>query len=416
MLSNPIYLSFFENIVLETLSPFLAIGGLVLLLRSKKAKEYFWIGFLIGIFWFWWVGLSSIYFNLTYLVPLIALIMGLVYGVLFRICHLFKFDSLRLCAVFGLSFIHPLGFDWLNWGVFSVYGFFDASTKGVVCIFLIAYFCYEKYISRYYKIAIVLALFFIAFHYEEKKAADLALNFTLLNTNIPQNQKYLVENIQNHSNELIKEILKAINEKKELIVLPETAFAFDLEKDFKAKYEKILKQLSHRIVIITGAFSTKEDKIYNSTYIFNQGEVYVLNKHFLVPFGEELPLFKDLVRSYFLPNMQEFSQGPMLSKYKLNDQTVTNAICYEATKEQIYKGSELIIAISNNAWFDHSSEYKLQQLLMKFYANKYGVSVYHAVNGKENAIIKPKKLLYERWKVELENFYQKITELLKIKA
>ena len=414
LLSNSIYLSFFDNIVFETLSPFLAIWGLVLLLRTRNAKEYFWIGFFLGIFWFWWVSLSSIYFNLDYLIPFIILFIALVYGILFRICYLFKFDFLRLCAIFCLSFIHPLGFDWLNWGIFSVYGFFDANTTGVVCIFLIAYFYYEKYISRYYKMAIIIILFFIGFHYEQKESTNLNLNFTLLNTNISQNQKYLVENIQVHSNELIKEILNAIKEKKELIVLPESAFAFDLQKDFKEKYQNILKQLSHKITIITGAFSTAENQIYNSTYVFNQGQVSILNKHFLVPFGEEIPFFKNLVKKYFLPHMQEFSQGPVQSKYELNQQIITNAICYEATKERIYEDSKLIIAISNNAWFNHSSEYKLQQLLMKFYANKYGVSVYHAVNGKENAVIKPKIPLYEKWKMKFEKLYQKMRMILKI--
>ncbi|MBX2029819.1 apolipoprotein N-acyltransferase, partial [Campylobacter jejuni] len=47
---------------------------------------------------------------------------------------------------------------------------------------------------------------------------------------------------------------------------------------------------------------------------------------------------------------------------------------------------------------NNSSEYKLQQLLMKFYASKYGVSVYHATNGKENIVILPKKLLSKDWK------------------
>lgn len=395
LLSNPIYLSFFENIIFETISPFLAIWGLVLLLRSKKAKEYFWIGFLVGVFWFWWIALSSIYFNLTYLVPIIIIIVGLVYGILFRLCHLLRFDFLRLCGIFVLNFIHPLGFDWLNWGILSVYGFFDASTKGIICMFLIAYFIYEKYISRYYKFAIIIVLFFIGFHYDEKNSSELNLNYKLINTDISQDQKFLQENLITNSNALIKEIINAIDEKKELVVLPETAFAFDLKN---TSYEEILKKLSYKITIITGAFNAENNEVYNSTYIFQNGQMYIFNKHFLVPFGEEIPFFKDLVQKYFLPNTQEFAKGPLQSRYKLNNQIITNAICYEATKEQNYKNSSIIIALSNNAWFNNSSEYKLQQLLMRFYANKYNVTVYHSVNGKENAVIKPKKLLSQKWK------------------
>lgn len=405
MLSNPIYFSFFENIFLETLSPFLAIWGLILLLRTKSAKGYFWTGFLTGLFWFWWVGLSAIYFNLNYLVPVIALIMGLVYGVLFRICFLFKFDFLRLCAIFALSFIHPLGFDWLEWGIYTAYGFFDSSLRGIICLFLIAYFIYEGYISRYYKIAIVLILFFTGFHYEEKTATTLPFSYKLINTNISQDQKFLQEKLILNSNTLLNEISRAILEKKELVILPETAFAFNLRG---TKYEDFLKELSHKIIIITGAFYTKDGQTYNSTYVFRQGKSYIFNKHFLVPFGEEIPFFKELVKKYFLPNMEEFTRGPVQSQYKLNNSLITNAICYEATKEQNYKNSKIIIALSNNAWFKHSSEYKLQKLLMQFYANKYGVSVYHATNGKENAVILPKKRLDLRWLEEFKSWKENL--------
>lgn len=405
MLSNPIYFSFFENILLETLSPFLAIWGLILLLQTKSAKGYFWTGFLMGLFWFWWVGLSAIYFNLNYLVPVIALIMGLVYGVLFRICFLFKFDFLRLCAIFVLSFIHPLGFDWLEWGIYTTYGFFDSSLRGIICLFLIAYFIYEGYISRYYKIAIVLILFFIGFHYEEKTATTLPFSYKLINTNISQDQKFLQEKLILNSNTLLSEISRAILEKKELVILPETAFAFNLRG---TKYEEFLKELSHKIIIITGAFYTKDEQTYNSTYVFRQGKSYIFNKHFLVPFGEEIPFFKELVKKYFLPNMEEFARGPVQSQYKLNNSLITNAICYEATKEQNYKNSKIIIALSNNAWFKHSSEYKLQKLLMQFYANKYGVSVYHATNGKENTVILPKKRLDLRWLEEFKSWKENL--------
>lgn len=405
MLSNPIYFSFFENIFLETLSPFLAIWGLILLLRTKSAKGYFWTGFLTGLFWFWWVGLSAIYFDLNYLVPVIALIMGLVYGVLFRICFLFKFDFLRLCAIFALSFIHPLGFDWLEWGIYTAYGFFDSSLRGIICLFLIAYFIYEGYISRYYKIAIVLILFFTGFHYEEKTATTLPFSYKLINTNISQDQKFLQEKLILNSNALLSEISRAILEKKELVILPETAFAFNLRG---TKYEEFLKELSHKIIIITGAFYTKDGQTYNSTYVFRQGKSYIFNKHFLVPFGEEIPFFKELVKKYFLPNMEEFTRGPVQSQYKLNNSLITNAICYEATKEQNYKNSQIIIALSNNAWFKHSSEYKLQKLLMQFYANKYGVSIYHATNGKENAVILPKKRLDLRWLEEFKSWKENL--------
>ncbi|EAK4474328.1 apolipoprotein N-acyltransferase, partial [Campylobacter coli] len=52
---------------------------------------------------------------------------------------------------------------------------------------------------------------------------------------------------------------------------------------------------------------------------------------------------------------------------------------------------------------NYSSEYKLQKLLMQFYASKYGVSVYHATNGKESGVIKPK----EKFVQKIKNYFNK---------
>ncbi|QOR00705.1 apolipoprotein N-acyltransferase [Campylobacter sp. 2014D-0216] len=390
LLSNFIYFSFFENLLFEFISPFLSIYGLILLLKSRDKLAYFYTGFFIGILWFWWISLSSIYFDLAYLIPLELMIIGLIYGFLFWVCYFFKYDFLRLCGIFALSFIHPFGFDWLNWGVLSVYGIFDASYQGIIAMFLIAYFYYEKYISRYYKIAIIFILVLIGAQYEQKPSQTLGLDYKLIQTNIPQDQKFIQENLQTHSKDIFLQINQAIKEGKEVIIFPETAFAFALNK--APNYLQALKELSKHIIIITGAISTTPNHLYNSTYVFDNGQIQVFNKHYLVPFGEEIPLFKNFFKKYLL-NIDEFSRGKELNQYTLNNQLITNAICFEATKESLYKDTQIMIAISNNAWFSHSSEYKLQNFLMRFYANNYQVSIYHAVNGKENAVIQPKEML-----------------------
>lgn len=86
--------------------------------------------------------------------------------------------------------------------------------------------------------------------------------------------------------------------KKELVILPETAFAFNLKNTL---YEKMLKELSYQIIIITGAFNIQEGKTYNSTYIFKGGNSYILNKHFLVPLGEEIPFSKKQYKNTSYP-------------------------------------------------------------------------------------------------------------------
>ena len=95
-----------------------------------------------------------------------------------------------------------------------------------------------------------------------------------------------------------------------------------------------------------------------------------------------------------MPNMAYFTRGAAFNEYDIGTQRVTNAICFEATKEALYQKSQIIVAISNNAWFDNLVEPALQRLLISFYASKYGVAVYHATNAKHTGVITPKKSLF----------------------
>ena len=405
-ISNSIYLSIarefghLQGVVFEFLSPLLAIYGLVLLLRSD-GRGWFMAGFFLSLLWFYWIALSSVYYGLHYIIPLELLGIGLFYAVLFRLCYALRFDFLRLAALFCLPFIHFLGFDWLNWGVLSVYGTFDASWRGVLCIFLMAYFYYEGYISRYYKIFIVLTLFFVGMQYKDVKFSELESDFKLINTQIDEASKFEKDNVAKNADFVVDEILAAISEGKQLIVFPESSFAFEPQRAFGGMYFELLREFSREITIVIGAPYSAQGKYYNSAYVFSSGEVKILHKHYLVAFGEEtsnLPLIGGFVRKYLLPNMIDYTRGEPLNQYFIGQQLITNAICYEVTKEALYENSDIIIAISNNAWFDNLVEPALQRLLITFYASKYGVSVYHATNAKHTGVILPKKSLYLHFK------------------
>ena len=66
-----------------------------------------------------------------------------------------------------------------------------------------------------------------------------------------------------------------------------------------------------------------------------------------------------------------------------------NAICYEATCSEIYEGDvNFVIATSNNAWFSPSIEPTIQKLLMRYYARKNSVTIYHSANWRGTGIVK----------------------------
>lgn len=392
-ISNSIYFSFFENFWLEFISPFLAIYGLLLLLKSDKFG-YFFTGFFISLLWFYWIAFSSVYYNLHFIIPFEILGIGLVYAIIFRLIFILPYDLLRLIALFFLPFLHIFGFDWLNWGVLVVYGPFECSWRGILGVFVIAYLLHERYISRYYKIALVLIALLATLQYKDAEFTELQKDYKLINTDINEATKFQKGEVKKNADFIVAQILHAIDEKKELIIFPESSFAFDLERGFGGAYFELLKDFSHQIQIVVGAPHFRDEKVFNSAYIFENGEVQILSKHYLVAFGEEMPKIpyvSDLVRKYLLPNMSDFTRGAPLNQYYIGEQLVTNAICYEVTTEALYRDSKIIVAISNNAWFDKFIEPALQKLLIKFYASKHGVSVYHTTNSKETAVIFPKK-------------------------
>jgi len=190
-----------------------------------------------------------------------------------------------------------------------------------------------------------------------------------------------------------EEILKAIDEKKDLVVLPETAFTIALNRN--AENLERLTDLSKEIDIITGALYVEDNQIYNASYHFSKGNIQVAKKVVLVPFGEEIPLpkyFVDLINKVFYNGAQDYAKASAPTDFIIKDEKFRNAICYEGTTDKIFENlgdTKYMIMISNNAWFTPSIEPTLQHLLLKYYSKKYGVTIFHVVNGSSNNIYRP---------------------------
>ena len=133
--------------------------------------------------------------------------------------------------------------------------------------------------------------------------------------------------------------------------------------------------------------------IYNSTYLIDNTKVQISNKVVLVPFGEAVPLpklLRDFINNQFYNGAKDYQTAKKPTTFVIKNIKFRNAICYEITTDKIYQDldTSYIIAISNNAWFVPSIEPTLQSLLLKYYAKKYNVIIYHSTNGSPNQIIK----------------------------
>jgi len=113
----------------------LGILSLYLLMKSGT-RVWFWSGFFIGLFWFWWIGLSFIHYHMIWAIPLAELGIALIYGGIFWLIAKTAFGTARLVqrnrnvapqhkpslstlsikalGLLILSYIHPFGFDWFK--------------------------------------------------------------------------------------------------------------------------------------------------------------------------------------------------------------------------------------------------------------------------------------------------------------
>ena len=189
---------------------------------------------------------------------------------------------------------------------------------------------------------------------------------------------------------IFKEVQKAKKEGYDLVVLPESVFPLFMNKN-QLLLDKVL-ELSQGINIIAGSLVSENSQHYNVTYLFSHGKFQIAKKLVLVPFGEYIPLPKfaqKIINDTFFSGASDFITADKPTDFIIDGVKFRNAICYEATCQEIYEGEvSYVIAISNNAWFAPSIEPTLQNLLLKYYARKNGVTIYHSANYKGTGVIK----------------------------
>lgn len=387
LLSLFIFLDLLNLKYISNLSLISAIFGFYFILKSNK-KIWFWSGFFIGFFWFYWISFSLIYYDFTYLIPVEILGICLIYGSIFLAAG--WLENIYIKAIFLLfaSYIAPFGFDWLNFELIFVDTFFIPSIY-TLALMLISIIVAIKF-NIYFGISLIACS--LAINYNNKiEYRGLPFDISLINTNISQDKIW----DRSTKDKIVKNNLniidQAISDGSRIVVLPESAFPLFL--NHSEILLSVLKQKSYQIAIITGALGTSDNKLYNSTYLFDKGEVKRLDKLILVPFGEEIPLpnfIKDLINRLFFDSAIDYSHASSVSDYEIDGIKIRNAICYEATRDELFINEpKFMIAITNNAWFTPSTQPNLQSKLLKLKAYKYKTTIYHSVNGSPSQMITP---------------------------
>lgn len=384
LFSSFIYLEHFD-LSLKLLNTFTALSALAILIYATR-RTILIAGFFIGLLWFYWIGYSFQYQGVGFMTPIVTLGFAFVYLLFFGVLALTNTIYIRALLLFSLSFFEPFDWNWMQIELLFVESYIGVLKYQLVLV--IAGITLPYYIKKPFKY-LPLVLILLAYNYTPFIQEESKLKIKLVQTDIKQEDKWLKKTLKPTMQTISKEIHSAIEKNYDIVVLPESVFPFFMNRN-EVILEKVL-ELSDNIAIVAGSLVHEKGNSYNVTYIMQNREYQVAKKLVLVPFGEYIPLPKfaqKIINDTFFSGQSDFISADKPTDFTIKGETFRNAICYEATCQEIYEGDvKFVIATSNNAWFAPSIEPTLQNLLMRYYARKNGVTIYHSANYKGTGII-----------------------------
>jgi apolipoprotein N-acyltransferase len=204
------------------------------------------------------------------------------------------------------------------------------------------------------------------------------MKIAIVQGNIEQDQKWspaMRLNTIDIYTELSKQALRSGAESPDLLVWPETALPFLISDN--PYFNRLKKQLifEENIWLLSGApFYEKKENVnsehatggfssYNSAYLLtSEGEVSArYDKQHLVPFGEYIPFSNILpFPGPLVENIGNFSAGGPIRPLSCQSAEIGVLICFESifpklARDWTFRGANLLVNITNDAWFGRSS-------------------------------------------------------------
>ena len=366
-------------------------------LNHFNLKVYFNAGLLFGFGFFLaslnWISNSVLEFNenLYYLIPFplvfLPLVLSLFYGFMQIINSIFWSNSISRIFYFSASWViieflrsfmftgfpwNLLGYSW-SWSLAvsqfaSIFGVYGLSMLTVFCAACIFAFLRER--KRYFLVLIpsLILLLIYVFGYvrlnnhQEKFLED---QVRIIHTGYSQKEKWNEESIASAIN---------LGSQNLLTIFPETSLGIRHEMNENWFY---------------GFLRVEKNNFYNSISYKN----YIYDKKILVPFGEYFP-FANQFKVLF-PNIVFFnnsiSKGSQSQKFTSR---ILPLICYESifpnfVRDGLNNQTDLLINISNDAWFGQFSGPKQHFVHAKFRSIELGIPMARSSNSGISGIISP---------------------------
>lgn len=186
-----------------------------------------------------------------------------------------------------------------------------------------------------------------------------------------------------------------------LIVWPETAVPsfFQDRDEVHERIVNLSRELGSWFLFGSPSYETKDDKLimYNSAYLLSPKthQYWRYDKVHLVPYGEYVPLrrFFPFIKR-LAHGIGDFGRGKDYLPLSMEGINLGILICYEgifpeASRKYKEKNAHLLVNITNDAWFGHTSAPYQHLSMVVFRAVESRVFLLRAANTGISAIIDP---------------------------
>ncbi len=429
-------ISTFSNSPFSILPLIFGIGfGIYLINFASSFLKTFIAGWFLGFGWFsfglYWIGSAFVVADTyhTLLMPIAIIVLPSFLSIFWGIaclCAKLASKNKTFCIIYIIIFISFFeylrakmftGFPWLMPSmvlssneyliqIFSFIGSFSANLV-VLTISVLPFILFSNFNGKYFVFSLlsIPILFLISsgiFRYYNKdisKTKDELI--TLVQPNIEQKNKWNLKNRDKHLKKLIllsSANIEALGKKKRIIIWPETSFEGSIPKEIKflsSISQQVLK--NQNTILVVGLLRTEGSKLFNSlVFLGHKGKVlYQYDKLKLVPFGEYIP-FRKYLRPFsnFLPQ-KDFNSGKLKSNPTIDGfGKIITLICYEILFadeifNRISKNTNLLINITNDAWFGKTIGPYQHLALARIKAVEFGLPLARVANTGISVYISP---------------------------
>ena len=179
----------------------------------------------------------------------------------------------------------------------------------------------------------------------------------------------------------------------ELLLWPESAYPFAIERERRRDFasgdpRQVMRGLRVPLVFGAATYGRASRYPYNTAFLANpKGEfVATFDKNYLMIFGEYIPFYEAIPRfREWIPAASHFNRGTEVTTFPLGPYKLGPLICYEDiipafTRRLAKLKPNLLLNITNDAWFGATSEPYQHLALAVFRSVELRLDLVRAVN------------------------------------